>query len=297
MRQLPHLIVLLLAVAGLVLLAGCSDDDTGTNTNLAKGKLSDPVFQALNSSLYISEGYANLLMNFGYMVGDSVIGHAENPGVKGIWTESALAAASDSIFLTYHDDSQYWYLYYRHADDSETLVIEDSVQYFHGLTPVQWPDSTQWVRINMSGSLSFVEAGGEGNITVGQSVSLTRSLAAPNVILLNGSDVFDVDIRNYDHGVTCGYDLSMTGTYTNIALNFADEEECPSSGSYVYRGSAAMECTGDPGFSLEDSWTIATEYRGDSVRTTVENATTRWVFNEPCDDQGQPALRPTLRRK
>jgi hypothetical protein len=296
MKRLLFMTVLLLSAAGLVLLAGCSDDDNSTNTDLAQGDLNDPAFQAIRYGLAIPVWSADMMMNIGFMVGDSVFRHPDNPGARSIWVESALGAAADSIFLTYHDDSHYWYLYYRDIDGTTTMVVEDSVQFLHGSTPEQWPDSTQWTRVNMGGSLELVDEG-NGNISAGQIVSITRSLTTPDNAVINGSQVIDAEISYAESGVSCEYALGMTGTYTNLAVNIQEEAECPSSGTYLYHGSASIECTGEQAFSYDDTWTVTMAYTGDSVRTTFENSTTRWVLTESCGNQGQTPIRPTLRKK
>jgi len=205
-----------------------------------------------------------------------------------------LESASDSVFYTYHSNSQYWYFYASSVDTSvsgdtvEDITIEDSIQFLHGSSPVQWPDSAELTGINAGGSVSIHSAPAD-TLSFNQNFTIIGNISGMGDVVINGNGQvigagdFDTDSLGSCHG-----SLTLTQTISNVEINLTDmdeEDNCPAAGVIHLAGTAGIECIcGDTTLSFNDSWTITQTFSGDYITTVYENSTTRWTVVYNCGD-------------
>ncbi len=290
MKRLLLLATLLTLGLSLAFVTGC-DEDKGTNEEKAVGDTLDPVFGA------IEEGFAGVDDMTPFMLSQSLefaffllYDTSESVACKGSFDTKALRVASDSVFYTYHSSSQYWYFYGSHVDTSvsgdtvEDLTVEDSIQFLHGVNPVQWPDSNQLTGIKAGGSVSAYSAPAD-TLLFNQNFTIIGDIPGMGDVVINGNGQvtaagdFDTDSLSSCHG-----SLTMTQTISNVELNLTtlEEDDCPTAGTVVNTGTVSIECTGDTTFSFSDSWTITQTFSGDIITIVFENSTTIWTVTYTC---------------
>jgi len=295
MKRLLFLGVLLMLGASLAFIAGCDEDEATNPTEKAVGDTLDPVFGALEEGfegvdemtpfmLSQSLGFAFFIL---YDTSESVAG-------KYPFSIEGLESASDSVFYTYHSNSQYWYFYASSVDTSvsgdtvEDITIEDSIQFLHGSSPVQWPDSAELTGINAGGSVSIHSAPAD-TLSFNQNFTIIGNISGMGDVVINGNGQvigagdFDTDSLGSCHG-----SLTLTQTISNVEINLTDmdeEDNCPAAGVIHLAGTAGIECIcGDTTLSFNDSWTITQTFSGDYITTVYENSTTRWTVVYNCGD-------------
>ncbi len=293
-------LILFAVLIGLVLsvVIGCSsDDDDSPVTPITKedGSLDDFEFMAAAEAYYSAEGMSDMMLGWIDVLIDTVFEDSASLSSSG--KPFVITATSDSVYATYHSNSQYWYFYARAVDtsygqgqeieDIATFFLEDSIQFLHGTTPVQWPDSTLLTGIKNGAVLNIDSEADQVGLAAGQLITLTGDIVYRGDITLVGSQYFELDI--YAAGDdTCNLSLDMATTANAIQGNLTvmDNEGCPTSGSLSNSGVIAISCTGDTTFSFTDNWTIAETFYGDSAVVVFENTTTRWTFTDYCDGGG-----------
>jgi hypothetical protein len=227
---------------------------------------------------------------------DTIFNDPGHPA-PGKWSGSpiALSAQADSYFVTYHSGSEYWYRYAsfedttydtaQQIDDILSLVLEDSVQFVHGSSVVQWPDSQFLTAINAGGALDM--SAGSGSIHFGQFFSIVGDLPGMGDIVINAEG--DLNVNLTDEESSCDFSFIFANDVSDVALNLTvvqTSDGCPDAGMIRHFGSAGIECTGDTTFSFNDTWIITQTFDNGTHTVKFENSTTTWSVTEDCG--GQP---------
>lgn len=298
-------ILILLMSLGLLLamVMGCGDDETTPTEpeDLQTGSIDDPGFQLAQEAVDNAEDFSDEMFDRMERIIDSVFFMKSQLSAAG---NAVTGSAADEVFLVYNEDSDYWFLYFEGeetiygqgdvVEDIVTITLFDSIQFLHGLNPVQWPDSALLTGIANGAALAVTTQSGLGNANATQQVTIEGApgeIAFAGDVILDGIRTFDLGLTN--EGGSCVIALEATATATEIALNITDSEEgaCPQSGNLVHVATISIECTGDTTFSFSDTWTFDQTFFGDTIQVVVENTTTRWTFTDTCDITG-PAARP-----
>ena len=278
---------MLVALAlGLLLAAGCGDEDPAGPTEKQIGDLNNPEYLNLMAAMDDSEEYTGMMMEdiFGVMglvfaggLG-GVSGDRERPiTVNGV--------EADSVYLVYHATSQYWYWYLQSEvpmdTDTLTTTLIDSVQFLHADGPVQWPDSTLLTGVN-TGALLLMESGLGSAIEAAHLLTFSGNIVDQGDVTINGTQSIDMLFV----GDSCTVTLDMSIVASDIAMNIDHVENydgCPESGVLNHQGTAGIVCTSGGGLNFSDSWTIVQTFTGDDTYSVVvENSTTRWSFTDTC---------------
>ncbi|MEW6413244.1 MAG: hypothetical protein AB1483_12360 [Candidatus Zixiibacteriota bacterium] len=287
-------LILFAVIIGLALsvVVGCGDDDDTPTTPIVKddGELNDPEFLAALEAYYTAGSMSDMMLGWIDILIDTVFEDSALLSASG--KPIVITATSDSVYGTYHSTSNYWYFYASAVDtifgqgqvveDIVTFLLEDSIQFLHGTTPVQWPDSTLLTAIKNGVALTLDS--GEGDLTAGQFLTLTGDIVMRGDVTLTGSRSFDMAI--YDESDdTCTLTLDMTTTASSIEGNLTVLEEggCPSAGSLTNAGIIGINCSGDSAWSFNDNWVVTETFYGDSSVVVFENTTTRWTFTDYCE--------------
>jgi hypothetical protein len=293
MKKFFILATVMLIIGGLVFILGCSDDDdTGTgSTGKAAGDTLNPVFIGATDALSdamdsIPIGMFSMMNALEYLIDSTppVIANGDKQ--------------PDTIW--YDAGSHYWYAEESYSDMMNFYRI-DSMQFMHGGTAVQWPDSAlvtavnggtyEVVRFNvmdksLAGDTAFRygfhgtisgaagEVAGMGNVTVAGSGNMYLN----RMILKDAADI------------SCGYELNDNFSIENIQMNLYTVfglEGCPMGGSLVHHAGITLTCTGDTAFSNTDNWYLQESFANDSSHYVVENSTYRWEMTESCAGDGK----------
>ncbi len=298
--------LLLLLIAGLMLAlivsCGKDDDDNATNPITKEdGELTDLEFLAAEDAFDGAALYTDSLFFWMDLVLDTVLEDSASLASSA----KLLGTQSDSGEIVYHEDSEYWYLYYETTDTNHqgqagveiyTGVIRDSVQFLHSGVPVKWPIEELLTGINNGVLLTWTMTNDSGSITANaaQRVNVTGEIATRGLVTINGTRSFDLGLAGATQN--CEATLDVTGTATEIEgmLSVMDAGGCATSGTLAHVGTIGIECTGDTTFSLSDTWTRTETFHGDSSYVVIENSTTRWTFWHYCEHTG-PIAKPFAR--
>ncbi|UCE24279.1 MAG: hypothetical protein JSU74_13475 [Candidatus Zixiibacteriota bacterium] len=295
--------LLLLLIAGLMLTlvvsCGKDDDDSATDPIIKQdGELTDLEFLTAEDAFAGAALYTDSLLFWMDLVLDTVLEDSASLASSA----KVLGTEGDSGEIVYHEDSEYWYLYYQTIDTNHqgqagleiyTGVIRDSVQFLHGDTPVKWPIEDLLTGISNGVLLTWTMTNDSGSLTANaaQNVNVTGEIATRGLVTINGTRSFDLDLAGQNQN--CAATLDVTGTATEIEgmLAVMDAGGCPTSGTLAHVGTIGIECTGDTSFALSDTWTRTETFEGDSSYVVIENSTTRWTFWHYCEHTG-PVTKP-----
>ncbi len=280
------LVLALLLTLGLV--GGCSDDDEPTGpAEKAVGNVDDPEFMWTVGAMDEMEEFGDEMMAF-LLLGIDTVLQTQGAGspFHGGRQFQAAGIEADSVYLTYHETSQYWYLFFQGVEtigpEETTVTVIDSIQFLHATGPVQWPDSVLLTGVN-NGVLLNLESNLGSVIAAHQQITLTGELLTDGDVVLSGTQGFDVFLVGPPG--SCTLDLNMSTTATSVGLNIehTDAGGCPESGVLRYTGTIGVTCPVSPPVVYNDSWTIVMTFTGnDEFRIVAENATTRWTYNGSC---------------
>ncbi len=306
-RWLPFL----LSSALLFSFVGCSDDKETTKT-YTDGDESSEEFQALESG---ADGALDLTgdMLFGAIViADMILDDSTNPnaGKIRLAPSYSLADSVPVIAFTkdYREGTGDWFvtLTIQLADETDTLALHyaDSMKFFHGNTPVQWPDSAALTGIQNGMALEVeVVSGGvgkanHGGIFAGHSWTIagdSGALASGGDIAVQGTGFCDIEFEfeiSGGHGLAqdanhmqCSglfdFGLGINGLAVNLTV--LENDGCPTSGSINYSGEVEVACFADSAaLEVTGDHTVDVQFSGDSTVFVIRSGDTEWRASEAC---------------
>ncbi len=296
MKRVTFLSALLLLAIAVAAFTGCSDDEKTTNPVLQEGDTLDPTFVAFKQGYDGVDEFTGMMLDVMFNLVDTVMNDTNNPNTKPVVFPTSLGVQADSMLITYHSASQYWYFYIVETSGLDSVELIDSIQFIHGTTPVQWPDMAQLSE--MKSGMSIYWAMGEAVVTASQAVSLAGDFATMGLVTANGSQQLNVAFTDHNVDVNsdsmfCHFDFSFTTNFDDVVVLLAEfDTGCPSSGTIVSTGTAGINCMGDTdSVKYSGSWTVTQTFAGDTMTWVFENATTRWTQTEPC---GPTVLKPSI---
>ncbi len=300
MRKIRLITALLSLGIGAALLGGCSSS-TGTKEKTT-GSLSDPQFQAAQTVMASAGEFDGMLLDVAFQAVDSVFQDSANPTpIHVVGLSLAAEAGPDSVSLTYHTNTEYWYFYgvtYDSAYDTTAIdtqlivtrfLIQDSVQFLHGSNIVQWPDSALLTEIRNGVHVSVTNSSSTDSVYVHQRVTIGGDIPNRGDVVINGSRGFEINFSTFTDTDTCQFALNMGATAGAVGLNVVDVDQndgCPTSGRMTYSGNIGVACvTPDTSLTYNDGWIITQSFNGDIINYVFENSTTRWTFSDTCQTQ------------
>ncbi len=288
MKRILALGAALILLMCLSLWVGCGDDDEGTTTPaLTQGDTLDPVFLSFRDGYENVDQFTSMMLDIMFSVADSVLSDPSNPNAKAVFIPNGLDVEADSLYLTYHASSGYWYLYEGYYDPRDSAIIIDSVQFLHGATPVQWPDSAQLSGIKSGLSLFWSI---EGDVVTGShNMTLTGDFPNFGIVTANGTQhvsyaYHDSHVEVVDDTLGCDFDMTFNSTITNVAFPLGNiEDVCPQSGSLVHMVTVDVGCVGETDtLDYSGGWKVTLTFAGATSTWVIENATTRWSGTDSC---------------
>ncbi len=300
MKRLLIVSMLMLIGVSLVFVLGCDEEkSTGPGGNKTEGDPNDPVYTAVSDGMEAPGEFNGMLLSFTMEFSDAILDSdvVLVPQGEKTFFEKALGIEAESLSLSYHDASQYWYFFFT-ADELDTLsngvidtlvlTVTDSIQFLHDTLPVQFPDSALLTGIKCGASLEATSSF-HGTISVTQNASIEGDLPAQGDIMIVGTGTMNMNGRNNEDTVSyCTIVLAMNVVFDSLQANLTDLENdgCPYAGSWSFSGSINLNCFGDTLFSYNDTWTVHETFNGNITTTTFENSTTKWTIVDTCEAGG-----------
>ncbi|HUV30846.1 MAG TPA: hypothetical protein VMY05_07160 [Acidobacteriota bacterium] len=288
MKRILALGGILVVMFALGAFLGCGDDeDKGTGSGLDIGDTTSLEFQAARDMFEQNEGLTEMTLDYLFDIVDSVYNHPDFPGSAGSRRNGYDAALQvDSFLLVYHAGSQYWYAYIMDAEGADTMILQDSVQFLHGVLPVQWPDSALLTGIKTGLVYTFDRQSLNASVVAHQLLSIVGNIAGYGDVVINGSQSVALSVVTGE-GTVCNNSLTMNATFSNIALNIEDmqmNDACPTAGKITHTGNISIDCEGDYTYSYSGSWAISQTFDGNEIHYVFENSTTRWTYTDYCHE-------------
>lgn len=296
MKRLFFLTVLLVLTFGVTTFMGCSDDEKSTNPALQEGDTLDPTFVAFKEGFDGVDEFTGMMLSVMFNMADTVMNDPSNPNNKPAVVPASLDVQADSLLITYHALSQYWYFYMLQTSGLDTLEIVDSIQFLHGATPVQWPDSA--LLSGMKSGLSLYWQMSGAVVTASQAVDLAGDFPNLGVITANGSQQLNIsfiddNVEVNSDSMFCHFDFTFATEFNDVVFVLSQfDSGCPSTGTIVSTGSAGINCMSETdSVRYSGSWSVTQTFNGDTITWVFENETTRWTQTEPC---GPSILKPSI---
>jgi hypothetical protein len=297
MKRILGLGAALILLMNLSLWVGCGDDDEGTTTpTLTQGDTLDPVFLSFRDGYENVDQFTSMMLDITFGVTDSILNDPSNPNAKAVFIPNGLDVEADSSYLTYHASSGYWYLYEGYYDPRDSAIVIDSVQFLHGATPVQWPDSAQLSGIKSGLSLFWSI---EGDVVTGsQNMSLTGDFPNFGMVTANGTQqvsyaYHDSHVEVVDDTLGCDFDMTFNSTITNVVFPLGNIEDiCPQSGTMVHTATVDVGCVGETDtLDYSGGWKVTLTFAGATSTWVIENTTTRWSGTDSCGSSASANIR------
>jgi hypothetical protein len=294
MKRLFVFLALAALIVGFILVVGCSDDDESTTPVVKEtGDPNAPEFEAARDAFGFADEMNGIMFGFLFITIDSVLASPDFPAfAKPGSINSGGAFASDSFALAYHDGSKYWYAMFLSVDtiDGDTLpiyltfLIQDSLQFLQGTTPVQWPDSALVSGVKHGISIAITSSDLTEAFVAHQFLSVNGDLPGNGDVEINGNSSFLADFTTGPVEPYCDFSIDLSSNYQNVNANLSalEGDGCPTSGTARYSGGVNMSCYGDTTFTFNDSWSVVQTFSQSNIHYVFENSTTRWEFDDPC---------------
>lgn len=297
MKRFTLLFTLLSLGVFIVMLPGCSTEDT--ITNLIQGDTNSAEFQFVEN-IVGADGFeaVGLAFDFSFAIIDSIPGSTFSPKRSG--SRHALGVDGEVIMfdsLSYVYDGG-WHVFSFSAiiidtffNDSISISGIDSVQTLSNGQPMQVPDMTvDELRIRAH----FDIADFDGSFTGTGDHSLTVTGITPEMltpIVINGTATETASGTDGDSAFTCTFSFTNSLTVTDITFSDTALIDCPTSGKISLSSTVDMTCIGGLGtavdtISVAGSWTATGVFAADgSIAITISDGTTVWQTTEPCEQQ------------
>ena len=298
MKKFLTILLAMTLIAGLIFIVSCSDDEeevTGS-TPLPAGDLNDPLFNAAWEPIDAASSQVpmglEVMMNFLMGVLDSAASLGKGFDLKGLDI-----AQPDTVW--YDEATKYWHGEGEYFEAPWAGYERDSVQFMHGGTAVQWPDTLLLTKIN-GGSYMIetytVDIKGAASPEITDTVyefSFNGYLSGAAGAIPSFGDVNAAgsgSIRIHDQPnknselVYCEFEIKDNFTATGIAFNIMAlmMGSCPDAGNITHNSNIYLDCTGDTTFTYTGDWYMSETFATDSVHYIVENGVYRWDFWDEC---------------
>lgn len=287
-----------LALASLIILAGCSDKNGGGPPNnpytKTPGDLDDEVFQTAFIRFQWSVQYGQGMLDDVFEMVDSL--PASGGAAQDIEADTAEWHAGSKFWVRDYTDQQSSGASYRYID---------SVQFLHGTEAVKEPDAALLtsLRIISRHALTYMES--DDSLAIGLNVTISGSAGAignRGYASLTGTGYLHSLLTGHDHtdarNEDCALAFDFTSKYEDVRLNIADVfygAGCPSSGKVRHIGYMTTSCIpAADSMDYQKQWTCIAVYDGVRTRLEIEDPAYRWIFEIPCDQYSVP---PTDRQE
>lgn len=302
MKRLLFLGACSVLTVGLVMLLGCSSSTEPTNKVV--GDTTNPAFQAAAGVLDLADISDKEMIYSGFSTLDRIVTGTPGSPKHGDYLPNAAVVVDSPV---YHGGSSYWYYStgltdttYKLGTDTiieiVTLLFEDSLQFLHGLTPVQYPDSALLSSVKAGAKWSVCTALSSDTVLAAHrwTVSGTPgSIAGRGQVQINGFGTFHGRVQNVPTGNdslgTCGATLDLLSAWSGITLNIAsvmDSGACPTAGMTMHHGNLAVACIGGiNSLNFNGNWVRTATFSGNMVTIVYESPTTRWTVTDTCGQQ------------
>ncbi len=300
MKRLLFLGAISVITVGVALFWGCSKS-TDPSDKIA-GDTTDPMYQTAAGVFEGAYVYDQLMLTSMFGM-SSTVDSAPAVNMQGKMPFAGIAAVAP-ILPVYHETSQYWFIGVDTSLvtdlDTTALFMADSLQFLHGTTPVQYPDSALLTSIKFGARLSIAGSAVPDTIIVTHRATVTGAagaIASRGIVQIGGLGTF------YGHGEnlpgpndslpTCAATFNFVNSWNGVTVNIAaimDSGVCPTAGTMAHVGTLNVNCeNGQNSLQFSGLWTMITTFSGTVATVVYESPTTRWTVTDTC---GQPIAAP-----
>lgn len=301
MKRFFVLGILLLGLAGLGLMSGCSDDDNPTGTQF--GDTSSVQFQYIDSTFGedvfndFGEGIDISFELLSSHLGTSFAGSKNHPFM-------ALQGGDESFIInsidTWEFTDDFWWIFTFDAtiaegDDSTYLTGIDSVQLLLGTSPLESYEG----ELNFDAIKARAHVNGTSNydFEIGAHHRMDASVdevGSDSIITIAGTTRDTLDFSVSDGQGNCDMLLSQWLDINNFEILIqSGADDCPQDGSISATVTIDLSCTGgdNPGpleqLDIEGTWTMSAVINDNGTATiTYSDGTTTWQITEELDCGG-----------
>ena len=298
MKRLLLLLLAMLALTGLALIVGCSDDDgDGDGNPMISGDENDPSFMFFNEYASDMAGETSEMALMGVFGMIEYLQSAKGAG--------AFKAANDMVISNYsYVDGWHTCSYTATFVDSfydggtvvETLWVEgiDSLQTWVDGAPIQTPQSQPDSLVVRT----FFDAEMQ-NTAGGSAVANGTHVFSMAALAPNGEyERWQIDGAAYDtlamsfeddSSNTCDMTVYVLQGYDALAIDMGvmENDGCPTGGSLNALIGVSLTCSGSNSpfdeLTVEGNWTVLEEFDGSSVTRTISYDNTVWTQTYSCD--------------
>lgn len=295
---MKKLILAAMLMAGLVLaLAGCSDDETTTNSTdngltaqereFVANIVGDDVFgDALQST-----ALSTILLS-------TIVSGAPArsvPAVQGLADPVTEIIIDEVGSYTY---SGGWHIFEfsatlvgAGADDTVDADGIDSVQVLVDGTPQQIITETLEIdELRARAHVDWVERSGQGDGAIHHSLDIAIEPSGSDTLITIDGSIYDtLQAVEVDDSATCDLSLATDQTIDSLAIRSdAGPDDCPETGHVSSTVTITADCVGTGGsnpdsLSISGTWTVTAQVNSDNtVTVTFTGANASWSVTEPC---------------
>jgi hypothetical protein len=293
MKRLLFLGACSVLAVGLALLFGCS---TSTEPiNKLAGDTTDATFLTAASVFEGAYVYDQEMIHSMFsMTGGIITPQAVPAPCK--YDRVGVAAVVPPVAI-YHEISQYWYIGVDTslATDLDTtdFFFADSIQFLHGSTPVQYPDSALLTSVKYGAHLSLARKTVPDTIIVTQRATVTGAagaIASRGTVQINALGTFHGHGENLtgpnDSLPTCTANFNFANSWNGVAVNIAavmDSGACPTAGTMAHVGTLNVDCQNNQNsLQFTGLWRMVMTFSGTIATVVYESPTTRWTVTDTC---------------
>lgn len=300
MKRSTIVLLVMVVIAGLMFVWGCSDDDDDAIGPILANP--DPADSTFMTDLFDDGVFMTALHSLEVSLAllESLPGA---PVVKGMDGVKALGAAQEDIVITAIIDYEYtngWHIFDFEAmvvdefeSDTTDVVGIDSIRLVMDGSPVQYPgnlDSLDGLSEHAHVTWAMRDVVDPDSGFINHLVDLEQLVALTDTILkLDGSVRDTMRVREDVETATCEIDMTLSETITNLQIDVnAPEGDCPETGTINVTATLDIECQGDQGsqfdsLSISGTWTVnATVNPNNTVTISFSDGLVAWTVTETC---------------
>lgn len=201
------------------------------------------------------------------------------------FSRTSMSPSADTFMIEWHPSSQYWYFHAAEEDSLFAVSLTDSIQFLHGETVVQWPDSMLLSGVYFVSSVSMQMFDILG-VEMVQAGSVMGDLIGGGDLTINAEQEIAMNIAAEDSLGGCDAEFDLAGSISNLQVvvdTAGFPLGCPSSGVLSSTGDVVLECWGEQGnLYVNESWSVTQTFTGSSMSIHVTTPTGEFDYSESC---------------
>lgn len=273
MTKLLILLLLSMGCVALILVVGCNIEDTPTGEDETLESVFSLFFAQPDDAMGELVSAPFRFMDSIKIAGGGVGKPAHGNKVK-----------SEQVTLTWLAATSYWYCTAIIIEETDTLMLTDSIQFRYLNGPVQYPLHNDSLTQIISYASLVVKGTGIDTAYGSQNMIFTHN---PNtgILVLDGTGGSSASINEND----CAVEWDFGQTFTDVTWNtlyLHDNETgdlyCPYEGSIVYNGSFKAGCFGSD-IDINGDWIVTETFDYGDITYAVSQDSSWFTYYDTCE--------------